>query len=151
MSTVHTKIDIDAPVERVWGIVMDPHRLKDWVTIHRSVKDVSKHPLSKGSTMEQVLALRGVSFHVHWTLVDVNAPSHAEWEGRGPAHSKARIRYDLSGDEEGRTVFEYTNEFTPPGGKLGNVASRVFMGAASEREASNSLARLKALLERDRG
>ena len=31
----------------------------------------------------------------------------------------------------------------------GSVASRVIVGAASEREASNSLSRLKALLERD--
>jgi len=147
MSVVQVKIDIAAPVERVWETVMDPHQLKYWVTIHRSVRDVSDHPMNKGSTMDQVLHLRGVSFHVHWTLVDVSAPAHAEWEGRGPAHSKARIRYDLASDGEGQTVFEYTNEFTPPGGRLGQVASWVIMGATSEREANNSLARLKALVE----
>ncbi len=49
------------------------------------------------------------------------------------------------------TVFEYTNEFHPPGGRLGNVASRFIVGATSEREATNSLARLKALLEQDGG
>jgi uncharacterized protein YndB with AHSA1/START domain len=37
MSTVHAEIDIDAPIERVWETVMDPHRLGDWVTIHKSV------------------------------------------------------------------------------------------------------------------
>jgi uncharacterized protein YndB with AHSA1/START domain len=148
MSTVHAKIDIDAPVERVWETVMDPHRLKDWVTIHRAVNDVSVHPLNKGSTMDQVLVLRGVPFHVQWTLVDVSAPNHAEWEGRGPAHSKARIRYHLIDDGAGQTKFEYTNEFTPPGGRLGNVASRVIVGGVSQREANNSLARLKTLLER---
>jgi uncharacterized protein YndB with AHSA1/START domain len=148
MSTVHTKIEIDAPAERVWATVMDPQQLKDWVTIHRSVRDVSDQPLRKGSTMEQVLHIRGVSFRVHWTLVDVSPPNVAEWEGRGPAHSRARIRYQLSDGEDGHTTFEYTNEFTPPGGRLGNVASRVIVGAASERESSNSLARLKALLER---
>jgi uncharacterized protein YndB with AHSA1/START domain len=149
MSTVHTKIEIDAPVERVWETVMDPHQLKDWVTIHRSVRDVSEQPLRKGSTMDQVLHIRGVSFRVHWTLVDVSAPNVAEWEGRGPAHSRARIRYQVSDGENGHTTFEYTNEFTPPGGRLGNVASRVIVGAASEREATNSLARLKALLEKE--
>lgn len=149
MSTVCVKIKIDAPVEKVWETVMDPSRLKDWVTIHRALREVSSQPLRKGSTMEQVLHLRGVSFHVHWTLADVSAPSHAEWEGRGPAHSQARIRYDLDADGEYGTVFEYTNEFTPPGGRLGTVASRVIVGAASEREASNSLARLKELVERN--
>ena len=149
MSTVHVQTTIDAPAERVWETVMDPSKLKDWVTIHRAVSDVSSNPLRKGSTMEQVLHLRGVSFHVHWTLVDVNAPNHAEWDGLGPAHSRARIRYELSPADNGRgTVFDYLNEFTPPGGKMGAAASRVIVGAASEREANNSLRRLKALLER---
>jgi uncharacterized protein YndB with AHSA1/START domain len=148
MSTVHVKTEINAPPERVWETVMDPHRLKDWVTIHRSVRNVSDGRLSKGSTMDQVLHMRGVSFRVHWTLSEVRAPHHAEWEGRGPAHSHARICYDLSGDGEGPTLFEYTNEFAVPGGRLGTVASRVIVGAASEREAQSSLARLKHLVER---
>jgi uncharacterized protein YndB with AHSA1/START domain len=148
MSSVHVKIDIDAPAQRVWETVMDPYRLKDWVTIHRSVNDVSSRPMRKGSTMQQLLHMRGVSFHVHWTLADVSAPHHAEWEGRGPAGSRARIRYELSGDADGPTLFEYTNEFAVPGGRLGTVASRFIVGAASEREAKSSLARLKALVER---
>jgi uncharacterized protein YndB with AHSA1/START domain len=148
MSTVNTQIDIMAPVERVWATIMDPHRLADWVTIHRSVRDVSDEPLARGSTMDQVLHMRGVSFRVHWTLVEVSSPTKAVWEGRGPAHSRALIRYELSGREDGRTRFEYTNEFTTPGGRLGNVASRMIVGAVSEREAQNSLIRLKALLER---
>jgi uncharacterized protein YndB with AHSA1/START domain len=147
MSTVHTKIEIAAPIERVWETVMDPHRLADWVTIHRAVRDVSENPLRKGSTMDQVLHMRGVSFRVHWTVVNVSAPNVAEWEGLGPAHSRARIRYELSGDEDGHTLFEYTNEFTVPGGRLGSVASRFIVGAASEREANGSLRRLKALIE----
>lgn len=147
MSTVHARIDIRAPLQQVWDTVMDPHRFKDWVTIHRSVRDVSGEPLRQGSTMEQVLHLRGVSFHVHWTIVDLKPPTHADWEGLGPAHSRAFIRYELSENEES-TVFEYTNEFTAPGGRVGNVASRVIVGGVSEREAHNSLMRLKDLLER---
>src|SRR5436309_12070 len=105
MSTVHVKTEIRAPIDRVWEVVMDPHRLKDWVTIHRSLKDVSAHPLSKGSTMDQVLHMRGVSFGVHWTLTDVHAPNQAVWEGLGPARSRARIRYELSSNSDDATVF----------------------------------------------
>ena len=148
MSTVHVTISIDAPVERVWETVMNPNRLGDWVTIHRDVRDFSPDPTTKGATMDQVLHMRGVSFRVHWMLVDVDAPNFAKWDGRGPAHSRAQITYALSGDPDGPTQFEYTNEFTPPGGRLGIVASRVIMGAASEREARNSLSQLKELLER---
>ncbi len=148
MSTVNVAIEIDAPVERVWETVMDPGHLKDWVTIHRSVRDVSDDPLRRGSTMDQVLQIRGVSFHVHWTVVDLEPPRRADWDGRGPAHTRARILYKLTGDGEGPTRFEYTNEFTVPGGALGMVASKVIVGGQSEREAWASLARLKALIER---
>ena len=148
MSTVHAQIEIEAPIQRVWDTVMDPHHLKNWVTIHKSVRDISDEPLRKGSTMDQVLNIRGVPFHVQWTLTEVSSPQRAEWEGQGPAHSVARIRYELSGDGEERTKFDYMNEFMPPGGRLGNVASRLIVGATSQREANNSLARLKALLER---
>ena len=148
MSIVHVQIDINARPERVWETIMDPRRFKDWVTIHRSVHNVSETPSDEGATMDQVMHIRGVTFRVHWTLVAVRPPRYAEWEGRGPAHSRARIRYELSGSDDGTTVFEYTNEFTAPGGRLGNVASRMIVGTASEREAHNSLLRLKALLER---
>jgi carbon monoxide dehydrogenase subunit G len=148
MSTVHATIQIDAPKERVWETIMDPDRLKDWVTIHRAVRDVSDHPLKQGSTMQQVLHMRGVSFHVNWRVVKLSAPNRAEWEGHGPAHSGAKISYALSGDGDGPTKFEYMNEFNVPGGRLGSFASRVIVGAHSQREANNSLQRLKELLER---
>ena len=127
---------------------MDPNQFKDWVTIHRSVKHVSESPPRKGSTMDRLMHIRGVTFRVHWMLVAVRPPCHAEWEGRGPAHSRARILYDLSGGADGPTTFEYTNEFTPPGGRLGNAASRMIVGTAPDREAHHSLSRLKSLIER---
>jgi uncharacterized protein YndB with AHSA1/START domain len=151
MSTVHVTTKINAPVEKVWEVVMDPSRLGDWVTIHRWVKDVSSDPLREGSTMTQCLHLRGVSFNVNWKVVDMNAPRHAEWEGLGPARSRAIIRYELQPAGDSATTFEYINEFHPPGGRLGSAASRVIVGGVSEREAERSLERLKAVVERSNG
>jgi uncharacterized membrane protein len=148
MSEVCARVEIDTPIERVWETIMDPERLGDWVTIHRSVRNVSQRPLDSGATMEQTLRIHGVSFHVKWQLADVSAPERADWIGRGPAGSRATIRYRLSGGDGGPTTFEYTNEFAAPGGRLGNMASRVIVGDTSEREAQNSLARLKVLLEK---
>lgn len=148
MSTVKTSIEIAAPIEKVWETLMDPNRLADWVTIHKSVGEVSDSPLRRGSTMRQAMHVRGITFHVNWTVVALDKPRHAEWKGAGPAHSQARIRYELTGLEDNCTRFDYTNEFHPPGGRLGHVASRVIVGATSEREADRSLNKLKALLER---
>jgi uncharacterized protein YndB with AHSA1/START domain len=149
MSVVHAQIQIAAPVEKVWEVVMDPKRLHEWVTIHRSLDSYSEGRPRNGSTMQQSLRIRGVTFHVQWTLVEVKPPRLAEWEGKGPAHSRARTRYELTPEEDRDTLFDYTNEFTAPGGPLGAVASRVFVGGISEREAHTSLQRLKALIERE--
>lgn len=126
---------------------MDPGRLADWVTIHRSVKVRAKDPQAQGACMDQVLRILGFSFKVHWTLDSVKAPTQAEWHGRGPALSHALIRYTLSGAPSGPTIFNYVNEFHPPGGPLGGVASRVLIGHVPEHEAQHSLTRLKSLLE----
>jgi len=146
MSQVRTAIAIDAPPERVWEIVMDPRRLADWVTIHRRVDRVPAR-LERGSTFEQTLNLRGAHLHVLWTVVDIDPPRRAVWEGQGPAHSRAAIVYELRRDGENRTIFDYTNEFKPPGGALGAVAGRVLVGGLSHREAQRSLQRLKQLAE----
>lgn len=146
MSTVNARIEIAAPRQQVWDTVMDPQRLGDWVTIHRTVENVSS-PGRPGASMEQVLCMRGVNFRVKWHLVEMDEPSLAQWEGRGPARSRALIRYQLAPVDDTHTMFEYTNEFTPPGGMLGNVASRIVVGAVSQREANSSLHRLKELLE----
>jgi uncharacterized protein YndB with AHSA1/START domain len=147
MSTVNAEIVIDVPIERVWETIMDPDRLADWVTIHKSVENAGRPPLRRGATMDQTMSVRGITFRVHWRLVELEPPHLARWEGQGPAHSAALIRYELSSDAD-RTTFRYTNEFRPPGGRLGSVAGRFIVGATSEREARSSLARLKALLER---
>jgi uncharacterized protein YndB with AHSA1/START domain len=147
MSEVHVTTRIDAPIERVWEVIMDPNRFGEWVTIHRGIRNVSGDPTKRGATMDQMMHMRGVTFKVHWELTNVRPPYSAEWLGHGPAHSEARIHYQLSADGDGGTVFDYTNEFTTPGGRLGNYASNVIVGHASDREAHGSLERLKALLE----
>ena len=95
MSTVQAEIEIDAPIEKVWETVMDPHRLGDWVTIHKSVENVSPIPLRRGATMDQAISVVGITFHVHWRLTEVTEPTEARWEGGGPAHSDALIHYRL--------------------------------------------------------
>lgn len=148
MSEVILSIEIAAPPEKVWEVVMDPRRFEEWVTIHRGLGRISSDGAPKtGDEMEQSMALRGATFKVHWKLAECEAPRHAVWEGRGPARSRAETEYRLT-PIEGGTRFAYRNEFKAPMGPLGAVASRAFVGGLPEREARATLKRLKALLER---
>ena len=147
MSEVHASIDIDAPPDRVYDLMLDADRLHEWVTIHRKVNHVDDGEPREGFEMDQTLCLRHANFKVHWTLTEADRPYAATWEGRGPAHSYARTSYRLKDLDGGRTRFEYENEFKAPGGFLGAAASRVIVGGVPEREANRSLQNLKALLE----
>jgi uncharacterized protein YndB with AHSA1/START domain len=146
MSEVRAQIDIDAPPEAVYDVMLDPDRLHEWVTIHRKVNRTDSGEPRKGYEMDQTLCLRHANFKVHWTLTEAVRPDRATWEGRGPAGSYARTSYRLIAKGEG-THFEYENEFRAPGGLLGKAASRVVVGGVPEREARRSLQHLKALLE----
>lgn len=140
-------IEIDAPPQRVWDVMMDTSRTLEWVTIARAVKQVDDGPLRPGFRMDQTLAIHGVPFHVKWTLEEVREHEFARWVGKGPARSTALIEERLTALDGGGTHVDYRNEFKTPFGPLGSVASRVLVGGVPDHEANASLHKLKALLE----
>ena len=144
---VTADINIAAPVEDVWDVVLDPGRLDEWVTIHKKLISADSGPPATGMEMKQCLHLRGASFKVTWKLTECDAPALAVWEGRGPVRSYARTEYHLRDDGNGGTDFHYVNEFKAPMGPLGKAASRALVGGLPRREAERSLAQLKKLLE----
>lgn len=146
MSEVRTAIQIAAPVEHVWAIAIDPQRLADWVTIHRSFGHVDSGEARTGFRMDQTLTLRGAPFKVHWTLAACEPPHRAHWHGKGPAGSHAETEYLLE-PSDGGTRFAYRNEFHAPLGLLGRVAERALAGDIPKVEAERSLAQLKSLCE----
>jgi uncharacterized protein YndB with AHSA1/START domain len=148
VSEVIVSIDIDAPPGVVFDTMLDPHRLHEWVTIHRELLHADPGAPVTGMHMQNRLCLRGATFKVSWELTDCDRPHHAKWKGRGPARSKAETEYRLQALDGGATRFSYRNEFTAPFGPLGAVASRALVGGVPEAEARRSLANLKALLER---
>lgn len=147
MSEVRVTVDIDAPPEEVFEAAMDPERTPDWVTIVLRVEGQDPGELREGYEMRQRMCLRGVPFTVEWKLTKLDAPHFARWEGKGPARSKAITENRLEADGDG-TRFTYTNEFRTPFGPLGAVAAGALMGGVPEKEATASLRRLKALVER---
>jgi uncharacterized protein YndB with AHSA1/START domain len=145
MSTVSVSTHIPASPQQVWETVMDPQRLGEWVTIHRGLTRADPGPPRVGYEMDQQIHLRGVNLEVHWQLAQCEPGRLAVWRGRGPARSRARTEYVLR-PESGGTRFDYRNEFRPPLGPIGALASRALVGGIPEREARRTLERLSELL-----
>jgi uncharacterized protein YndB with AHSA1/START domain len=151
MSLVTTSIDLDAPPSEVWQAVMDPDCLSQWVTIHRRLLSKDEGPPRVGYRMDQQIHMRGVTLEVRWELAECIAGEHAVWEGRGPAHSRARTEYLLTAREGNGTRFDYRNEFRAPLGPVGAIVSRALVGGIPEREANRSLERLRVLIQQKAG
>ena len=143
--SVREQVVLSAPPERVWEVVMDPSQLERWVTTHDSYEGAADGLLAAGDECTQKLRLAGKPFKVRWRVVEADAPRLARWEGDGPAGSTANVVYRLE-DHDGKTRFEYENEFGLPGGPLGKAAGGLLAAAPGGREARRSLERLSALL-----
>ena len=144
--SVSAEIEIAASPEEVYGVMMDPSRLGDWVTIHREVSDAPDPPLTTGDSFEQKLALAGKSFKVRWEVTRADPPEAADWKGKGPAGSGASVAYRIEPAGDGSRV-HYENEFDFPAGFLGSVAGKLLVRSPAEKEAKRTLERLKELLE----
>jgi carbon monoxide dehydrogenase subunit G len=142
---VERTIEIAAPAERVYDVVMDPARLEEWVTIHHHLEDAPNGPLKQGSKLTQCLKLAGKKFKVRWTVVENDPCRRVVWEGRGPVGSRAHIEYAFEA-EDGRTGFSYVNQYDLPGGVLGRFAGRT-VARVTQKELDGSLQRLKSLVE----
>ncbi len=142
---IEDEVDIDAPPEAVYGLVMDPRRLGDWVSIHHRLEEAPDGELDRGSELTQCVKVAGQRFKVRWRVVEDDCPRRVVWEGRGPVRTHARVIYDLDG-RDGGTRFSYVNEYELPGGAAGRLAGRAVTRTA-EREMERSLDRLKQLLE----
>lgn len=142
---VKASIDLPAPPERVFDLLLDLERLEEWVSAHEELVEPPGGALAEGSTFRQKLRVAGVSFTVGWEVTALQRPRLVEWRGEGPGGSDARVRYSLQRHGQG-TRFDYLNEFRFPGGLLARKAAGAIGGRRAQREAERSLESLKALL-----
>lgn len=139
-------VDVAAPPEAVYGLVMDPRRLRDWVSIHERLMWAPDGELDRGATLAQRLRVAGQSFTVRWRVTEDDRPRRVVWEGTGPFRTRARVTYEFA-DQDGGTRFGYCNEYELPGGVAGRLTGRA-VSRVAKHELDRSLERLKGLAER---
>jgi carbon monoxide dehydrogenase subunit G len=144
MAGVSRTVVIPRPPEEVFGWLLDADRVPRWMSGVSSYEVTG--PLGPGSRVRQRLEVSGQTVDVDMEIVRYEPPRAAETRFETNGIDVVNV-YTLEGDGDG-TRFSYENEFKPPGGFIGNAASRVLVGGVPQREANRSLQRLKALLER---
>ena len=138
---VEETVEIEAPPERIWELVMNPRRHEEWVPAYRESFGLPDGPLKPGDSFSQRLCLVGQEVRMDWTLLEREDPRRAAWRATGPGSAEADVLFELSSDD-GHSRFRYVNEFDPPGGFLGRAAA-----LPARRQARKSLAMLKRAAE----
>ncbi len=146
---VEREVSFAASPAAVYDLVMDPHRLGEWVAIHAWVRDGPQGPLVQGSRLVQGFRLAGFPFEVSWTVTEAERTVRAVWDGSGPGGSRARVTYGIA-PAGAVTRFHYVNEFALPGGPL-VAAVAPMITAHATRDVDTTLERLRALLEAESG
>ena len=146
MTLVTASIDIDAPREEICDLDARPARLHEWVTIHRRVNDADDGRAARGlrDGADAVPARRELQGEVD--AHGVRRPDRAAWEGRGPAHSRPHRPTSCSTATAARASSTRTSS-PPRAASSARPPRRVIVGGVPEREATQSLQQLKALLE----
>lgn len=143
---VEGSVDMSASPEKVYGLVMDPRRLREWVSVHDRLMWAPDGELDEGSTLSQRLRVAGKRFTVRWCVTEDDRPRRVVWEGRGPVRTQARVTYEFA-SVDGGTRFSYANEYELPGGPAGRLTGRA-VSRVAKHEVDRSLERLKKLAER---
>jgi uncharacterized protein YndB with AHSA1/START domain len=147
MVRLEESIDIDAPVETVFGAVTDPRRAHEWNTAIVEVSDVSDSSIGEGTTWRQVARYAGRTAKFQCRVAEYRPPHEGV--------------LDISGDYEAqivtvcesvarRTRLIQSIDFAGPSGLRGRMEMAVIQPIV-RREMRQSMARLKEVLERETG
>ena len=126
MNDAHT---LDAPVEKVWGFLMDPQAIAKVIPGCETLQEAE--PDKYQATMKLGIAAISGTYNGTVQLLDKTPPTHYRMlvDGSGtPGFVKGEVRVDLAA-QGNQTVLTYDAD-TQVGGLIANVGQRMISGVA---------------------
>ncbi len=146
MGHVRDKFHVDAPIEAVWELGTNANRFVEWQTNLVDIKDVSGPADRAGTTYTAVYRIAGRKIEGHWEIARAEKPSLLEFKGTAPGGGKAAATNRLERAGTGTDV-TFEMDYELPGGVVGDIADKLFMERALERDVKHSNENFKALCE----
>jgi uncharacterized membrane protein len=145
MSIVSQSITINAPVSKVFDVVVKPENWVKYVTSLVDVRDFSGDAPAKGSTFMWEYKMMGIRFTGKGTVTENMKDTHfsLSLESKFPIR-EAYVFKDLGG---GATEFKVTIEYEMPGQMLKVLEKTSIVEKMNDLEAKSVLEKVKALCE----
>lgn len=142
MAKVERSVEIQAPVEKVFGFAADPSHLPEFWPSMLEVKDIQSLP-NGGHRFSWVYQMAGMRFD--GTSEDVEYTPNQQVIEKAKGGIESTIAWIFQ-PEAGGTRVTFLAEYTVPVPLLGRIAEAVIV-KMNEHEAETLLANLKAKLE----
>src|SRR5690625_2770431 len=104
MAKLSGSIDVPLPPEQAWGHASDLSRYKEWLTIHRVWRSTLPETLEKGTSLESIVAVKGMPNRVKWTIVNYKPPTGMTLNGDGKGGVKIKLLAKVTPEGDGSKV-----------------------------------------------
>ena len=146
MTTIRMTGHFDAPIERVFELGTDFKRYPEWNTVYSEIKEVIGPPDKVGTRVLGVTKVLGRRMEGWGEIVEIDPPRLLKTSGKGLEGGMVTSTYHFTPAGSG-TDYEFESEYELPAGFLGQVADKLFVEKAVERDLRHSLENFKALVE----
>ncbi|MFC9962783.1 MULTISPECIES: type II toxin-antitoxin system Rv0910 family toxin [Nocardia] len=109
MGHIEKTATLNAPAEKLMGVITDPSTWGDWFTIHERWMVEPPATLTEGATLTAKIFMLGMANKMEWVVGEV-APTKLVMTGTGMAGVKATFSFDLTPDGD-KTEVQVAGEF----------------------------------------
>ena len=145
MGLVQRSVMIDAPVDKVFGLMTDTTRFGEWVFGFAGL-DEGPTKLTQDTKFRWRMRGHGLTLKPRSTVTIFDAPGGYEEEIRIPGILRARLEKKVMAEKR-RTRLSWSLEYRLIGGPLGAALDWALARRVAERAVQHSLNRAKKVLE----
>ncbi|MBA7547593.1 hypothetical protein ES705_40022 [subsurface metagenome] len=140
-------VSINAPIEKVFDAAADPEKMAKYISAAVLTATKGK-PDELGSYSEWVYPVAGMKVRAKMTVSEVDKLRRLVQEMSGTMPGK----WIWNLKQEGQAVkVDFCIEYSVPGGILGKIANKLFLGRMNQRNMESCLHGLKVYCERHPG
>jgi uncharacterized protein YndB with AHSA1/START domain len=132
----------EAPIERVFDLGTDFARFPEWNISYGEVKKGDRPPHEVGTKTFAVVTVLGTSIEGTGEIVETDRPHMLRMVGEGVDGGSLTSTYGLTATDFG-TDLEVSFDYELPPGIIGQIADRLFVERAIERDVRHPFENVK--------
>jgi uncharacterized membrane protein len=143
---IRSRIEIDAPIQRVWDVLAAVERQPEWMTEMKAVRVLTPGPVGVGTRAEADVRIMGITVSDPVEVAEFSPPHRFAIRHEGLFEGGGLITLDTA-DGGRRTRVEWTETLVPPLlANLGTIVQAPILGRIFQAD----LERLRTIVEGDR-